>query len=159
MVSHFPTPLVAPPLHTSLHHGCLFLVGCCVSDIHRRPYKAMTYFCIFIFSTLNSTPQTMGRRHPHKFRPGSTSSRISPSSLLWSFGWLLCRMIKRKAQTPPLSLFFEGLHFGAPNKGANNGESATNTTSLVWAHRKQRHQDLGPWQILPWRERAKAAEG
>jgi hypothetical protein len=52
-------PLVAPPLHTSLHCGCLFLVGFCFSNIHRRPYKATTYFCIYICSTLSSPPQTM----------------------------------------------------------------------------------------------------
>jgi len=52
------------------------------------------------------------------------------------------------------------LHFGAPNEGTNNGESANDAASLVWAHREQRLQDLGPWwQMLPWRERAKAAEG
>jgi len=64
-----------------------------------------------------------------------------------------------KAKTPPLSLFFDGLHFGAPNKGTNNGESATDAASLVWAHREQRRQDLGPWRLLSWRERSKAAEG
>ena len=57
-----------------------------------------------------------------------------------------------KAETLPLSLFFERLHFGAPNKGTNNGKSSTGAMSLVWAHRKQRRQDLGPWQMLSWRE-------
>jgi len=71
-------------------------------------------------------------------------------------------MLKRqlpKAETPPLSLFFEGLRFGASNKETNNGESAINAVSLVWAHREQRRQDIGPWQMLSWRERPKPLEG
>ena len=63
-----------------------------------------------------------------------------------------------KAETLPLSLFFKGLHFSAPNKGTNNGESATDAVSLLWAHKEQLHRDLGPWRMLPWRERTKAAE-
>jgi hypothetical protein len=46
-------------LHTSLRHGCLFLVGCCFSNIHRRPFKATSYFCIYICLTLSSPPQTI----------------------------------------------------------------------------------------------------
>jgi len=68
-------------------------------------------------------------------------------------------MFKRrpcKAETPPLSLFFKGVHFGTPNKGTNNGKSASDAASLVWAHREQWCQDLVPWQMLLWRERAKA---
>jgi hypothetical protein len=85
-----------------------------------------------------------------------------PPTLIADFWLVVASMFKRrppKAETPPLSLFFEGLRFGAPNEGTNNGDSATDAASLVWAHREQRRQDLGPWQMLSWRERAKAAEG
>jgi len=51
----------------------------------------------------------------------------------------------------PLSVF-QGVAFQRP-KGTNNGESATDAASLVWAHKEQLHQDLGPWRMLPWRER------
>jgi hypothetical protein len=56
-------PLNAPPLHTSLRRGCLFLVGCCVSNIHRWLYRATTYFCIYICSMLSSP------HHPQVVRP------------------------------------------------------------------------------------------
>ena len=157
-------PLVAPPLHTSLHCKCLFLVGCCFSNIHRRLYKATTYFCIYICSTLSSLPQTMVCCHPTRSVQVARPPNYPPhrDCGLLTFGWLLRSMFKRrppKAETLPLSLFFEGFRFGTPNKGTNNDESASNAASLLWAHREQRRQDLVPWRILPWREGAKAAEG
>jgi len=69
-----------------------------------------------------------------------------------------------KAVTPPLSLFVEGLHFGAPNKGTNNGESATDGTALygpigsssakIWVHSGCCHGERGP---KPLKGRAVAA--
>ncbi len=64
-----------------------------------------------------------------------------------------------KAQTPSLPLFVNGLRFSAPNKRLKSGESAPGVASPVWAHREQWSQDLVPWWMLPWQERARAAEG
>ncbi len=78
-----------------------------------------------------------------------------------TFGWLLCCTTKRwppKAEVTSLSLFFDVLRFGAPNKGTNSNESAPDAARLVWAHRDQRHQDVGPWRMLPWQKMAKPLE-
>ena len=39
------------------------------------------------------------------------------------------------------------------------GKSALDTPRLLQTHREWRCQDLGLWQMLPWRERTKAAGG
>ena len=106
-------PLVAPPLHTSLHCKCLFLVGCCFSNIHRRLYKATTYFCIYICSTLSSLPQTMVCCHPTRSVQVARPPNYPPhrDCGLLTFSWLLRSMFKRrppKAETLPLSLFLRG---------------------------------------------------
>ena len=113
------------------------------------------------FSTLKSPPITTHKRPPHTFLPGRVSYRTPPLPMTPSFCSLLCRPNERrpsKTGAPPISHFFDGRLFGAPNKGTNNGESATDAVSLLWAHKEQLHRDLGPWRMLPWRERTKAAE-
>jgi hypothetical protein len=79
-----------------------------------------------------------------------------------TFGWLLCCPTKRwppKAKVTSLSLIFDVLHFGAPNKETNSNKSAPDAVHLVWAHRDQRRQDVGPWGMLPWQKMAKPLEG
>jgi hypothetical protein len=73
-----------------------------------------------------------------------------------SLGWLLYLPIDwqpPKAKAPIFSLFFDGVCVCTPNKGTDNGEWETATGRLAWAHRERWHQDLGPCQQLPWRER------
>ena len=64
-----PARLTSPPYFPSSWLP-VFGWGFCFSNTHRQPYKATTYFFIYICSTLSSSPQTMVRCHPHTFRPG-----------------------------------------------------------------------------------------
>ena len=52
-----------------------------------------------------------------------------------------------KAKALPISLFFDGSLFGAPNMGTNGGESKPNAARLPLTDRNRRHQKLGPWQV------------
>jgi hypothetical protein len=90
------------------------------------------------------------------------SSMMIPSLLTLTFGWLLCLTSERrppKAETPSLSLIFDGLHFGAPSKRTSCGDRKPATGRLLWTHGESRHQDLGVPLPYPWRERAKPLEG
>jgi hypothetical protein len=164
MVSQFPHASrlsQLPSILPSIADACFWLVVVCIF-IGRRPSKAMVYFMFIIFSLLNLLPQTMGRRPPTCYNSHAPPLQHLPyrfCQLLVGYCVALVKQRPLKAETPSLSLFFDGLHFGTPNKGTNNGESATNAASLVWAHREQQRQALGPWWMLPWRERARSAEG
>ncbi len=48
--------------------------------------------------------------------------------------------------------FLIGCLFDAPNKRTSPSESAPDALRLAWSHWEQQHQDLGQWQMLPWRE-------
>ncbi len=164
MVLHFPhtsRSLQLPSILPSGEDACFWLVVVCIF-IGRRPSKAMVYFMLIYFLLLNLLPQTMGRCPPTRYNPHAPPLQHFPYCFCRLLGGCCVALVKRrppKAETPPLFLFFNGLDCSAPNKGTNNGESATNAASLVWAHREQQHQALDPWWILPWRERPKAAEG
>jgi hypothetical protein len=164
MVSRFPHGSCLSQLHSilpSIADAFFWLVVVCIF-IGRQPSKAMVYFMFINFLLLDSLPQTMGQHPPTCYNP-----RVPPlQHLPYHFRQLLvgcCVALVEwrppKAKTPSLSLFFGGLHFGTPNKGTNNGKSATNAASLVWAHREQQRQALGPWRMLPWTKRARSAEG
>ncbi len=116
------------------------------------PLRPRRKFFIFTFLLLSLPPQTMVRRLPHTFRSGRAPSPISLLPQTPTFGWLLCCLTKRwppKAKVISPSLIFNVLRFGAPNKGTNSNKSAPDATRFLWAHRDQRHQDLGPWWIFP----------
>jgi len=101
-------------------------------------------------------------RPPHTFRRDCVSSIMIPSLLTRTFGWLSCLMSEwwpPKAETPSLSLFFDGSHFGAPSKGTSRGDREPATGHLLWTHGESRRQDLGAPLPYPWRERAKPLEG
>ncbi len=164
MVSRFPHAsrlLQLPSILPSIADACFWLVVVCIF-IGWRPSKAMVYFMFIYFLLLNSSPQTMGRCPPTCYNPRAPSLQHLPYCFHQLLVGCCVALVKRrppKAKTPSLSLFFDGLRFGTPNKGTNNGKSTTNAASLVRAHREKQHQALGPWQMLPWRERAKYAEG
>jgi hypothetical protein len=85
-----------------------------------------------------------------------------PSPLTPTFGWLSHLTSERrppKAETPSLSLIFDGLHFGAPSKRTSRGDREPTTGRLLWTHRESRCQDLGAPLPYLWRERAKPLEG
>jgi hypothetical protein len=117
------------------------------------------YFFVAQFATPNDS---IVWHPPHTFRPSHAPSPISLLPRTPTLGWLLCCLTKRwppKAEVTSLSLIFNVLHFGAPNKGTNSSESAPNAARLVWAHRDQQRQDVGPWRMLPWQTMAKPLEG
>jgi hypothetical protein len=122
----------------------------------------MVYFIFFIFCRSICHPQTIIRRPPHMFCCNRVSSMMIPSPLTLTFGWLLHLTSKRqprKAETPSLSLFFDGSHFGAPSKRTSCGDREPTTGCLLWTHGDLWRQYLGEPLPYPWRERAKPLEG
>ncbi len=163
MESHFPH---APPLLnllaflSSVMHACFWLVVAFEISVssHLRPRR----FYIVTFLLLSFLPQTMVWHPPHTFRPDCAPSPISLLPQMLTFGWLLCCPTKRwppKAEVASLSVIFDVLRSGAWNEGTNSNESTSNAARLVWDHRDQRRQDLGPWRMLPWQKLAKPLGG
>jgi hypothetical protein len=163
MESHFPH---APPLSnllaflSSVTPACFWLVVAFEISVgsHLRPRR----FLIFNFLLLSLPPQMIVWHPLHTFCPDRAPSPIYLLPQTPTFGWLLCCPTKRwppKAEVTSLSLIFDVLCFGAPNKGTNSNESAPDAARLVWAHRDQRHQDLGPWRMWPWQKMAKPLGG
>jgi hypothetical protein len=123
-------------------------------------FKATKFFLFLLLLSL--PPQAMVWHSPHTFSSGRAPSPISLLPQMPTFGWLLCCWTKRwppKDKVTSLSLIFDVLHFGAPNKGTNSNESAPDAVRLVWAHRDHWHQDLGAWRMLPWGKMAMPPEG
>jgi hypothetical protein len=126
-----------------------------------RP-KATVYFIFLFFCRSICHPQTIIWRPPHTFCCDRVSSMMIPSLLSPTFGWFLHLTSKwwpPKAETPSLSLIFDGLHFGAPSKRTSCGNRKPATWRLLWIHGELRRQDLGAPLPYPWRERAKLLEG
>jgi hypothetical protein len=71
MVLRFPPclPTGAHPLYTLLRRGRLFLVGCCVSRCRSAAVQRQRCILYIFFHRLNSSPQTIGRRHPIHSNP------------------------------------------------------------------------------------------
>ena len=71
------------------------------------------------FSSLYLLPKTMSKRPPPRVPPVRIASPTPPLPPTPSFGWLLRRSIEQrpsKTGAPPISQFFHGRHYGAPNK-------------------------------------------
>ncbi len=156
MVLHFPPCLLtgAHPLHTPLHCGRLFSVGCCVSHCQSAAVQRQRCILYSIFFIAWVVAPNNGTVSPHVLSCRRASCQTYPLPLPPPIGWLLVTVIKRqppKAKAPPISLFFDGSLFGAPNKGADNGKRKPDTVRLPWTDRKRRHHELGPWRLLPWR--------
>jgi len=78
----------------------------------------MMHFILFIFLSHNLTPQTIGWCTPRDPRHARLHLNIYPIASA-NFRLVVVSIDKRrppKAKAPPLSLFFDGLRFGAPNK-------------------------------------------
>ncbi len=130
--------------------------------IHRQPFKAVVYFIYFSFLSLNSTPQTMGRCPSRAPCPAHLRSNTPPYCFPQLLGWLLFKLPKQrppKARARRISLFFCAPYSDAPINRTGNAKSAPNALRLLQTHREQWRQDIGPWLMLPWRERTKAAGG
>ncbi len=114
------------------------------------------YFCNFLFFDL---PPWNERNTPtYTLHPGRASSPSSLPLLRAAISWLLCPMTKwqlPKAKTPTLSLFFDASWFGIPTKKTSCGECKPATRCLQQTCGDLRLHDLGPWQMFPWRYRAK----
>ena len=84
----FPTRLllIASPLHTSLHCGRLFLVGCCVSRCWLAAIQRQwsIFFCIVWIAAPNN-----GAVSPHTLSHPCASNQTFPLPLLPTTGWLL----------------------------------------------------------------------
>jgi hypothetical protein len=68
-----------------------------------------------------------GKHPPSHVPPCRVSSPMPPPPPTPSFGWLLCIIIEwrpPKPSAPPISQFFDGCHFGAPNKGISLAPAA-----------------------------------
>ncbi len=120
------------------------------------------YFIFLFFATRFATPKQLYGIPPHTFRPNRVSSMMILSPLTPTFGWVLRLTSKRqppKAETPSLSLIFEGLRFGVPSKRTSRSDCEPATGHLLWIHGESWHQDLGAPLPYPWRERAKPLEG
>ena len=90
-------------------------------------FEAQSPSLFSFFSSLNSPPETMGKRPPPCVPPVriSSPSPLPPSKP--SFGWLLCQTIEQrpfKTGAPPISKFFDERPIGAPNKGKKRSASA-----------------------------------
>ncbi len=153
--SHFPS--IQPSVTAASF--CLVVV---LIIIDRRPFKAAVYFIFYIFLLINLPPQTMGRCPPMCSPAHAPPLQHPPYCFRRLSGWLLVVVINWRppnAKAPPSSLFFRAPCSNAPIDGTGNGESTPNAPRQNQTHRDRRRQDLGPWQMLPWWERAKAAGG
>ena len=54
-----------------------------------------------------------------------------------------------------IALFFDGVCIGALNKGTECSAAKPADVSLAWTRGNTMSQELGPWQMLPWRYGAK----
>jgi hypothetical protein len=145
------------PLSRTLVFGWLL---CEPLSIGGRP-KATVNF-IFIFCRSICHPQMIIRCPPHTFCRDCVSSMMIPSPLTPTFGWLSRLTSERrppKAETPSLSLIFDGSRFNAPSKRTSRGDRKPATGRLLWTHGESWRQDLGAPLPYPWRERVKPLEG
>ena len=166
MVSRFPHASCSshlPSILPSVPAACfLFLVGCCFSNIHQWPYKAKTYFCIYICLTLSSPPQTMVRRHPtHSAQvmrpPGYPPHR--DHGLLVGYCVVCSNSGHLRPRPRPFLCFSRGCVSAPQTKEPTMARAQPTPRAFYGPIGEQQRQDLGPWRMLSWRERAKAAEG
>ena len=90
--------------------------------IQQKPSKseAPSPHLFVFFSSLHLPPITMTKRPPPRIPPVRISSPPPPQPPTPLFGWLLRRSIEQKPSktgVPPISQFFDGHTYGAPNKG------------------------------------------
>ncbi len=142
MVSHFPPclPTATHPLQTTLHRGCLFLVGCCVSRCRSAAVQRQRCISFFIFCRLICHPQTIIRHPPHTFRRNCVSSMMIPSSLTPTFGWLSRLTSERRPQGRdpiPLSNFL-WVAFWCPKQEIQPWRSQTRHRALA----------VDPWGVV-----------
>ena len=140
------------------------MVGCCVLS---HPAEAIKIrgpiaLSILIFSSHISSPKRTSKRPLPSVPPGRVSSQTLPQPPTPSSVWLLRRAIEQrpfKAGAPPISYFFDGRHFGAPNKRTKCSARKPGSRMPPQAHGKPWRRDSGPWRMLPWRGRAKPLGG
>jgi len=155
-----PSRLTFPPYYPPLQppvFGWLLRLKSSTGG-HLRP-RCILYYIFFVdqFAAPNN-----GMVSPHALRAQRASALTPPYRFRQLSGWLLFKIPKRrppKARARRISLFFHAPYSDAPIDGTGNGESTPNTPRLLQTHRERRRQDLGQWQILPWRERTEATGG
>ncbi len=156
------SPPVMHPLHASLRCGHLFFgwllcFGLPIGSQFTPPCILFNYFCIASFDVPND-----GIAFPHALHPPRVISPDSLPLLMPTLGWLLCFPFKfrpLKAKAMPITLIFDGVCVGIPNKGTGCGTTKPDHGQLAWDHRRQWHHVLVAPLSNPWRERAKPLGG
>ena len=123
----------------------LFLVGYLRWFADWWPINATMYLILILLLPLNSTPQMVGL---------CPSTRSAPAAPPLQHHFYQCGIPKwwsPKARDRRISLCLCVSYSGAPNpnKGTEHGESAPDAPRLLLTLRERRHQDLGPWRMLP----------
>ncbi len=145
-------PLCSPPVKPlplyPLGRAHMFLVGCCFHSLSGGQLS-------IIFCRSVRGPKRRANIALHTFHPGHASSQIPSPPLTLSFGWLLCQIVERqlsKANTPPVSLFFDVCCFVTPNKGTSRQDCEPSAGRLHQTYREHWRNDLGALLPYPWRE-------
>jgi hypothetical protein len=132
-------------------------VGCYVSNIHRRPYGHNVFLYFYFFQRSVHRPKrrydvtptrSVQVARPPKYPPHRDLGLLVGCCIVCSNGGHL------KAETPPLSLFFEGLRFGTPNKNPTMVRAQPTPRALygpigssgakIWDHGGCCHGERGP---------------
>ena len=102
-----------------------WLVVVCSHLMAAKNSEGSVPLSIFILRSHNSTPQMTVTRPSHTFHHDRIPSPNHPRPPTLSFVWLLYYSIEwrpTKADVPPIYLFFDGCHFGTPDKGTSPSE-------------------------------------
>ena len=146
------------PISSPLRHARVFLVGCCVKKIERRPSKAFVvfYFCNF-FSSFNSPPQK--KNTPPLHSTPATHTLHHPSYRCHQLSVDCCVLGPNgghlRPRTRPPLLFSMHLRSSAQPREPAAARANPATRRLQQTHREPRRRNFGPWQMLPWRYGAK----
>jgi hypothetical protein len=115
---------------------------------HLRSRHIFDY--LFFHHSFNGQNNTMAS--PHTLRPNHASTLSLSKPQTPNIGWLLYPIIKRqppKANTPPISLFFDAHCFVNPTKGTSHRDREPSTGRLQQTHREQGRNDLGAPLLYP----------
>ena len=118
------SPVARPPELPPHCQSRLNLIVVCIcwisSHLRPRPHPSLSLFFAPI-AAQNDRKESLPRVPPVRISYPTFLPPPTPP-----FGWLLRHPVKwrpSKVDAPPTSLFFDGCHFGAQNKGKESGEN------------------------------------
>lgn len=130
-------PPVALPLVYLIRHAHMCLFGCCVRCLQSVTIEDQVKFLFLIFSLLDASTQTIGPHPPTS--PGLVSLPESlPPRPPMSVDCCLFIIKWRPHKDLHLSLSFDVVHVGAPDKQTNHDAAQHDNMCLVWYHRGSR---------------------